>query len=370
MKKIKNINAFTLIELLIYVAIFAIVAGLFTSILLTVTRVNQRESSSVEVTSQLNFIMQRLQQLVRESSNIDISAGITTSTLKLRMKNTVKDPTCLSLISGVIKLAEGPDPANPNNCTSTASDLTSDRVIVDTFNLQKFTQYPGHDTLSIDIQMTYNSANPESRIQRTLQSAIARVSAATFDSDILPGSAYNFNLGQIGAPWQKIIMADGLALNPSYTFSNDTSLGMFRGGSNILSFSTAGSERMRIDESGNVGIGTTGLVNKLNINGNFGFGNGARAIGLNGTKLGFDRGSSYYTGFDLLVGANSGLVIDSSGNVGIGITGPGAKLEVNGNIMIDQGGSANHVMCWKADGKTLGYCSDDPALGDGRCTCN
>ena len=147
--------------------IFAIVAGLTTGILLTVTQVQQRESANAEVTGQLNFVMQRLRQIVSESSNIEIEAGITTSTLKLRMKDTAKDPTCLSLVNGVIKLAEGPG-TNPNDCTTTTSDLTSDRVIIDTLNFKKFTQYPGHDTLSLDIQMTYNSQNPKSRVQRKI----------------------------------------------------------------------------------------------------------------------------------------------------------------------------------------------------------
>jgi len=64
--------------------------------------------------------------------------------------------------------------------------------------------------------------------------------------------------------------------------------------------------------TGNIGIGTSVPVEKLNVNGNVSFGNGARAIGLSGgTKLGFDRGSQYFTGFDLLVGATSGLVVDA-----------------------------------------------------------
>jgi len=289
MKHLKNKYGFTLVEVLIYTVIFAIVAGLSTGILLTLTRINQNQSAGAEVTDQLNFIMQKIQYLVKQSSNIEIPTAVITSTLKLRMEDPIQDPTCLSLVNGVIKLAQGPDSVNHQNCTNVTSDLTNSRVVVNTFNFQKFTQYPGHDTVSINIQMSYNSNNPQSQIQRTVQSAIARVSAATFDSDVVPGGTYNFNLGQSGAPWQKVIMADGSASNPSYTFGNNTGLGMFRAGNNILGFSTNGAERIRIDASG--------------------------------------------------------------------------------NVVINSGGSANHVMCWKADGKTLGYCSTAPN-SSGVCTCN
>ena len=371
MKKINNKKGFTLIEVLLYTAIFAIVAGLTTGILLTVTQVQQRESASAEVTGQLNFVMQRLRQIVSESSNIEIEAGITTSTLKLRMKDTAKDPTCLSLVSGVIKLAEGPG-TNPNECTTTTSDLTSNRVIVDTLNFKKFTQYPGHDTLSLDIQMTYNSQNPKSRVQRTLSSAIARVSAATFDSDVVPGGVYNYTLGQAGAPWQKVIMADGTAANPSYTFGSNTGLGLFAASSTtILGFTTAGAERMRIDASGNVGIGTTEPGNKLHIasgqNDGIRVGPGPLIGGVSTEitaneliqlELNYDRLGAQNTGYwggaftidtrsanDLFhwrardtTGVEAQLVtISRTGNVGIGTTAPASKLDVNGQITISGG---------------------------------
>jgi len=51
---------------------------------------------------------------------------------------------------------------------------------------------------------------------------------------------------------------DGTAAAPSYTFSSsgNSDNGMYLPAANSLGFSTAGSERVRVDSSGNVGIGT------------------------------------------------------------------------------------------------------------------
>jgi hypothetical protein len=46
-----------------------------------------------------------------------------------------------------------------------------------------------------------------------------------------------------------------------------------------------------------------------------------------------------------------------------------ATIESSGTAKIGTGGSANKTMCWKSDGKTLGYCSSVVA-SNGSCTCN
>ncbi|MDW8272574.1 MAG: hypothetical protein RML15_09230, partial [Bacteroidota bacterium] len=61
--------------------------------------------------------------------------------------------------------------------------------------------------------------------------------------------------------------ADGTAGTPAFRFVNSASTGMFSPAANQLALSTAGSERLRIDASGNVGIGTTTPTSLLSVNG-------------------------------------------------------------------------------------------------------
>ena len=104
-----------------------------------------------------------------------------------------------------------------------------------------------------------------------------------------------------------------------------------------IQFNTAGSERLRINSSGNVGIGTTSPQEKLHV-----YNAGVARIEIEGTndstafKATNNAGSYgwYVPGannsFRLFnFGTGSDLVtVNASGNVGIGTTSPGAKLHI------------------------------------------
>jgi hypothetical protein len=65
----------------------------------------------------------------------------------------------------------------------------------------------------------------------------------------------------------RIITGAGTAAAPAYTFTGDTAMGLFDPAANVLGFTTSGTERMRIDSTGQVGIGTNGPASLLDISG-------------------------------------------------------------------------------------------------------
>ena len=62
-------------------------------------------------------------------------------------------------------------------------------------------------------------------------------------------------------------LGDGSEASPAYQFGSDTNTGIWRPSSDAIAVSTGGSERMRIDSSGNVSIGTATAVSMLTVEG-------------------------------------------------------------------------------------------------------
>ena len=228
-------EGFSLIELLIYIAIFTATSSFLVSILVIFTRVHVRQNSVNEVNQQISFVNNIIQQKIRGSSLVDMDAGVSTSTLTLRMPLSTlgEDKTTIYLDSdeNIIFIQEGGSSPVP---------LTDSNVVVQDFLVTKYENPGGRSIVQVYIVIDYNTENPGSKYKRTLYTAISRVSAATFDSHVLPNADNSLDLGNGGRKWRDgyfsgeigisggigigvaPVSGIGIVLNKNIVFNDDT----------------------------------------------------------------------------------------------------------------------------------------------------
>lgn len=204
----KTRQGFSFIELLLYMTLFITASVLIVGILESVTRIQGRESAVVSVTSESNFVIQTIQRVVRDSSLIEDAS----SSLKLRMKALTKDPTRIYLSGTTIYMQEG---------GATPIELTTDKVNASGLTFTKFSNPPSKDSVQIDLTIAYNTTNPRSVFTKTLRSAISKVSAVTFDSDLIPSTS-NLKVGTGAQKWQDANYSGAVSVDGNFTVDTNT----------------------------------------------------------------------------------------------------------------------------------------------------
>ena len=139
---------------------------------------------------------------------------------------------------------------------------------------------------------------------------------------------------------------DGTAAAPSITNTGDTNTGIFFPAADTIAFTEGGVESMRINSSGDVGIGTSSPAAKLDVFG----GIRSTSAGGNSQIITTSIGDTTFAnnGVNWLTVKNGApadsMRVDSSGNVGIGTTSPTADLTIGGSVprldFLETGGSA------------------------------
>ena len=127
-----------------------------------------------------------------------------------------------------------------------------------------------------------------------------------------------------------LILTNSADSSNSYVYVPNKQIGIVQAdtsASSVVYFSTQNTERMRIDSSGNVGIGTSSpSANSLTIA-------SKNVVMTSGFGMSWNSGATQLAGYDtnvlqFITASAERMRIDSSGNVGIGTSSPASRLNI------------------------------------------
>ena len=150
---LENRKGFTLIELILYVSVSALVALAATGLILLILQGRVKSQTIAEVEQVGNQVMNLITQTTRNSLRINSpSTGATSSALSLAHPSSTNNPTIFDIASSTIRITEG---------ASLSVPLTSSRILTSSLVFQNLSR--ANTSGTIKIQFTLIHQNPGGR---------------------------------------------------------------------------------------------------------------------------------------------------------------------------------------------------------------
>ncbi|MBT4277762.1 hypothetical protein HOD96_03410 [Candidatus Falkowbacteria bacterium] len=150
---ISNSNAFTLIELILYIGIASILLVTISSFLFILLESRVKNQTIAEVEQQGIQAMQIITQTIRDAEGVNSpTQGTSGSTLSLDVITAGNDPTVFDLSSNTLQITEG---------SGGAVSITNSRIIVSDLTFRNLSYSNAQGAIKIEFTLTH--INPEGR---------------------------------------------------------------------------------------------------------------------------------------------------------------------------------------------------------------
>ena len=219
-----NASGFTLVELLIYSAVFAGVSLTLAYFLTTFLKVSGYQASASEVANQANFILQKIEHEAANASTVAVN-----DTGDDEADGTLGSPYAkLVMKTKAENGADGSDAASPVSIwrdattgdvmmkigNQPAAALNKSTVKANALTFTKVSTPPGKDVVLVGLTLEYQSPTPAERISRQFALGIGKASAAAFDTQLTP-NATTLDIGSSIKKWRSLYLSQDATIDGS-----------------------------------------------------------------------------------------------------------------------------------------------------------
>jgi len=158
-------KGFSLLELIVYMAVFIVMVLMISNIIIAVFSGRDTSNSRIEVSQNLRFAAERIKQMVYDSSSFSVLGSCPLNTLEVTVSGST---TSISIAAGRLE----------EITSSTVARITSDIVTATTSASCLFAKIsnpsPAKPTLTVNLKINYNDGgNPQLQFSDEIRTTVS-----------------------------------------------------------------------------------------------------------------------------------------------------------------------------------------------------